>query len=65
MPETHTEPCRNCRVPVYLDYARGEVPPVGGRRSDWVWKHVGWREGKGCDNPEPRRTRPVEELPGL
>lgn len=63
-----TEPCRNCEVPVYLAYL-GEAGrtdgPVGGRIADWDWKHVGQEDGAGCRQPEPRRGRPVNDLPGL
>lgn len=60
-----TEPCKNCEVPVYLDYEGGGGPRIGGRMADWVWVHVGHEHGAGCDNPEPRPGRRVTDLPGL
>lgn len=76
MPRMKSVPCRNCEVPIYLDFIRdGEraagtgsgtgTGPIGGRIADWDWVHVGWEDGAGCRKAEPRPGRPVTDLPGL
>lgn len=58
-----TEPCRNCSVPVYLDFTgAGEI---GISTGGIAWVHLGHEDGAGCDDPAPRLGRRVEDLPGL